>query len=87
MKVELITREDLFLFKEELILEIQGLLESKNKSPKLWIKSSEVRKILSISPGTLQNLRVHRKIHFNKIGGILYYKHEDVMKLLEGNEL
>lgn len=51
---------------------------------KKWLKSIEVRKLLNISPGTLQNLRINGTLRFTKIGGMLYYKLEDIHKLLEG---
>jgi len=42
--------------------------------------------MLKISPGTLQNLRVNGTIRYTKIGGILYYKQEDIHRLLEGKK-
>jgi hypothetical protein len=39
--------------------------------------------MLKIAPGTLQNLRVNGTIHYTKIGGILYYKQEDIQRLRE----
>ncbi|EHQ25081.1 helix-turn-helix domain-containing protein [Mucilaginibacter paludis] len=48
-------------------------------------KSCEVRKMLNISPGTLQNLRINGTLRFTKIGSIMYYKLEDINKVLEGN--
>jgi len=52
---------------------------------KKWLKSSEVRKLLNVSPGTLQNLRINGTLRFSKVGSIMYYKLEDINKLLEGN--
>jgi hypothetical protein len=51
---------------------------------KQWLKSNEVRKMLNISPGTLQNLRINGTLRFSKIGGMMYYKLEDINKVLEG---
>ncbi|HZK92963.1 MAG TPA: helix-turn-helix domain-containing protein [Prolixibacteraceae bacterium] len=42
-----------------------------------------MRKLLGISPGTLQNLRVNGQLPFSKIGGVLFYDFEDVRKMLE----
>ncbi|WP_370362918.1 hypothetical protein [Mucilaginibacter flavidus] len=42
--------------------------------------------MLKISPGTLQNLRVNGTRTFTKIGGIMYYKYEDILKMMEGNK-
>ena len=85
MNVELITREDLQQFKTELVQELKQVLNQPAQQAKQWLKSTEVRKLLNISPGTLQNLRINGTLRFTKIGSILYYKTKDITKLLEGN--
>ena len=85
MSVEIVTKEDLVLFKSELILEITELVKPISQSQsKQWLKSTEVRKLLNISPGTLQNLRISGTLRYTKIGGTMYYKSGDITKLLEG---
>jgi hypothetical protein len=85
MNLEIITKEDLREFKSELLAEIKKLvpLEGQGASKK-WLKSNDVRKLLKISPGTLQNLRINGTLCFTKIGSIIYYKLEDINRLLEG---
>jgi DNA-directed RNA polymerase subunit F len=85
MNVELITREDLREFKNELLNELKQIMQPGQEQSKKWLKSSEVRKMLNISPGTLQNLRINGTLRFTKIGSIMYYKLEDINKVLEGN--
>jgi hypothetical protein len=87
MAVELITKDDLQTFKTEVLNEIRQIIRPKgaNLQQKEWLKSFEVRKLLSISPGTLQNMRVNGTIVFTKIGGLMFYKYEDIMKLMEDN--
>jgi hypothetical protein len=86
MNVELITKEDLKQFKNEMLTEMKQLIKPGSMGQsKQWLKSYEVRKLLNISPGTLQNLRVNGTLRYTKIGGLLYYKHEDIIKLLEDN--
>ena len=85
MNVELITREDLRDFKNELLNELKQIMQPGQGQSKKWLKSSEVRKMLNISPGTLQNLRINGTLRFTKIGSIMYYKLEDINKVLEGN--
>jgi hypothetical protein len=83
---ELITKDDLKLFKTEMLAEIRQLIKPGGVvQAKQWLKSYEVRKLLNISPGTLQNLRVNGTLRYTKIGGLLYYKYEDITKLLEDN--
>jgi hypothetical protein len=81
---QLITLGDLDHFKTDLLNELVRILQQPQQSQsKAWLKSSEVRKLLSISPGTLQNLRINGTLPFSKIGSIVYYKQEDIFKLLE----
>ncbi|MHB1177996.1 MAG: helix-turn-helix domain-containing protein [Daejeonella sp.] len=82
---ELITKEDLKEFKSELLLEIKQLIKPGQGESKKWLKSNEVRRMLNISINTLQNLRSNGTLHHTKMGGIMYYKLDDIHKALEGN--
>jgi hypothetical protein len=86
MAVEIITKEDLKNFKTELLNELKELFSTTSDQQKPWLKSQEVRKLLAISPGTLQHLRIIGTLPYTKIGGTLYYKHEDVIQMLEKNK-
>jgi len=85
MAVELITKEDLNSFKAEVISEIRQILNTKGVIPdhKEWLKSFEVKKLLRISSGTLQQMRVKGTIAYTRIGGLMFYKYADIMKLME----
>lgn len=85
--LDLITKEDLQQFKAELFAELKRLniLSGEVSSAKKWIKSAEVRKMLSISPGTLQNLRINGTLRFTKVGTLMFYKRDDIEKILEDN--
>ena len=87
MAIEVITREDLNEFRTLLLSDLNALFNSKPQQQKQWLKSSEVRKLLNISSGTLQNLRINGTITYTKIGGILYYSNSDLEKLLESNKV
>lgn len=88
MSVTIITKEDLQEFKMEIISEIKHLLQTSDSAPtKKWLKSNEVRKLLNISSGTLQNLRINGTLSYTKIGGIMYYDNSDIDKLLHGNKV
>ncbi|TWR26832.1 helix-turn-helix domain-containing protein [Mucilaginibacter achroorhodeus] len=84
MNVELVTNEDLRQFKADLLMEIRQLMLQPGTQEKKWLKGIEVRQVLGISAGTLQNLRLNGTLTFSKIGGTLYYKSMDIEKLLEG---
>ncbi len=83
---QLITIGDLEVFKTSLIQEIRNLIKESSSAPaKKWLKSSEVKKLLGISTGTLQNLRINGSLSFSKVGGIMFYDYEEITKLLESN--
>ncbi|MEP6583645.1 MAG: helix-turn-helix domain-containing protein [Ginsengibacter sp.] len=81
MPLNLLTLEDLQNFKLELLLELKKLFPGETAPQKKLLKSQEVRKLLRISPGTLQNLRSNGTLYSFKVGGIIYYHYEDVEKL------
>ncbi len=84
---QIITTDDLYEFKIELLDEIKLLFKEHNGQPsKKWLKSYEVRKILNISPGTLQNLRVNGTLPYTKIGGVLYYDYADIQEMLQSRK-
>ena len=83
MNVELITRQDLEQFKQELIAIILKLTPQQSVIEHKWLKSYQVKNLLKISTGTLQNLRHNGTLAFTKIGGTIYYKYEDIMKAFE----
>ena len=88
MAATIITTEDLREFKKELLEDIKKLLDVKSTSAsKQWLKSSEVRKLLGISSGTLQNYRINGSLSYTKIGGTLFYSNDDIEKLLSKNNM
>ncbi|SOD12258.1 helix-turn-helix domain-containing protein [Pedobacter xixiisoli] len=81
--LDLITREDLEAFKKELFEKLEKFnINNKSYKEKQWLRSSEVRKLLKISAGTLQNLRIKGVLKYEKLGGIFYYAHSDIEQLL-----
>ena len=88
MSTEIITTEDLQVFKTELFREIRKMfLEHHGQPAKKWLKSYEIRKLLGISPGTLQNMRMNGTLPFTKIGGVLFYDYDNIRKMLESNQV
>jgi len=86
MPVEIITKQDLEDFRIKLLQDIKELLSGKTEEPKKWLKSYQVRNLLKISPGTLQNLRINGTLTYSKVGSIFYYRYEDILRLLEGKK-
>ena len=87
MPVEIITKEDLQSFRKQLLSDLKEIMEKtqKERVSKAWYRGNEVRKMLTISDGTLQNLRVSGKLRSSKIGGIHFYRVEDIENLLQNN--
>lgn len=80
MAISIITKEDLQQFKAELLEAIENLLRRSTTEQKLWLRTSEVKKLLNISSGTLQNLRINGTLSYSKIEGTLYYNFKDIEK-------
>jgi hypothetical protein len=83
MEVDIITKRDLQQFKLELLQELKELFGKENKPRAEWLRSAEVRKMLKISSGTLQNLRISGALRSTKVGGMHYYNYEDIERLLQ----
>jgi hypothetical protein len=85
MAAEIITKEDLQEFGEQLLNQMKALISGGPiEEPRKFLKSYQVKNLLKISNNTLQTLRDNGTIPFTKIGGILYYNYEDIMKVLKG---
>ena len=80
----MLSQTDLNLFRIELLNDIEKLLgDKRHLSSTEWLRGFEVRKILKISSGTLQNLRISGKLKPVKINGIYLYERNDIDKLLK----
>lgn len=84
MNIEVITKDDLEKFKNEIINEINS--GNQNQIQKKWMRSKEVRKMLGISAGTIQNMRINGTIPYTKIGSTLFYDLDDIQKILIENK-
>jgi len=85
MEIDIVTREDLRQFKREMLEELKQAIGSRKGSPdREWLKSAEVRRMLGISPGTLQSLRISGTLPYRKVGGSMYYRRTDISRMMEG---
>lgn len=88
MPVTILTTDDLYEFKLELFEEMKKLLTPPPpKESKKYLKSSEVMEMLSISPGTLQNLRLNGTLPFTKLGGIILYEESEIERVMDENKV
>ena len=85
---QLVTVNDLHEFKKSILQELLAALKTFQQPPaKRWMKSHEVRRMLKISPDTLQNLKNSRVIPYTKIGGVHFYDYEDILRLLQSDKV
>lgn len=80
-----VTKDDLRQFGMLLINDIRKIIENEtsekdNIDPE-WLKSRVARKLMDMSPGSLQNLRVTGKVRYKKVLGSYYYNKSDLRKL------
>ena len=85
MSIEIVTREDLQHFRRQLLEDLKEILKPEPQIQKEWLKGNEVRQLLKISTGTLQNLRLNGTLPYTKIGGIIFYNAKGIHALLNGN--
>ena len=86
MGVEIVTKEDLHVFRLQLLNDIKAILKEQkvpSNEPMEGFKTSQVKKMLGCCTNKLISLRVARKIRTKKIGGTIYYNKEDIKRLLE----
>lgn len=91
--METITKEDLENLRHQLFADLKTLIENTSETNqetkeskheiKEWLRSRDVKKLLSISDAALQNLRIRGLVHPVKISGLYYYKTEEVRSLFE----
>ena len=93
MATEIITMDDLENFKtsllaaiKEVLLENQKSTSTENKEETTWLKSHQVQRMLGISPGTLQNLRINGTLPYSKIGGVIFYDRREILQVMEMNK-
>ena len=88
MPAQILTTDDLMEFKIDLLEDIKKLLWQNGIQPvKKVLKSPDVRKMLNISPGTLQTMRINGTLPYSKVGGVIYYEMDDIQKMLSGNKI
>ena len=86
MEVQLVTLDDLKVLKLEILNGVKELLVSTIEPQNEFLKNKEVREMLGICPTTLQTLRTNGTLPYSKIGGALYYKRSDVVKVFNQNK-
>ena len=88
MPASIVTTDDLREFKMELLAEIKKLLQLLEGAPaKKYFRSGEIMKLLKISPGTLQTLRINGSLPYIKFNNIHFYEVEEIEKIMRVNKI
>ena len=85
MQIEILTKNDLEEFRNEILLALAELSKQQLPQQKEWLRSKEVRQLLGISNGTLQNLRVKGLLNPAKIEGVYLYHLKEILTLLDAS--
>jgi hypothetical protein len=81
---QLVTAGDLEKFRQRLLVEVGQLLRDQlSATPKRWLKSHEVRRLLKISPGTLHRLKAKGVIPYARVGGVHLYEYEKIAEVVK----
>ncbi|MGJ1323949.1 hypothetical protein D3C87_1514810 [compost metagenome] len=84
--MEIVSKQDLEQFRIRMLSDIQQMLVGSLVPPTEefdWLRSKAIRKMMDISPATLQNLRITGKIRHKKVMGSYYYNRSDLQKLFQ----
>ncbi|MBL7684263.1 MAG: helix-turn-helix domain-containing protein [Flavipsychrobacter sp.] len=83
MEIEIVTKGYLQAFRLQLLEDIKRLVQPSTIQEKKWLRTSEVRAMLKISAGTLQNLRIKAILHPVKLSNMWFYDANEIEKLFE----
>lgn len=84
MAINIVTKEDLEQFRQDLLKDLKDYFNKNHKEPaKKYLKSYEVRELLGISRGTLQQMRLNGTLTYTQVGGLMFYAYEDIEKLMQ----
>lgn len=92
MEISIVTQQDLQELKTVLLSSLEEMKnELLHNQPKITedvelLKSHQVQRMLKISPGTLQNLRVNGTLPFSKVGGVIFYDKKEILRIIEENK-
>ena len=82
MNLEIITREEFNSFKQEVLEALKPVSTGQKKQ---FLRSAEMRKMLNISAGTLQNMRINGTLPYIKVGSTILYDLEKVIEIFNEN--
>lgn len=85
MNLNIVTKEDLVELKQELLNEIKEIKQSGISRDKKYLRSAEMKEMLNISQGTLQNMRINGTLPYIKMGTTYLYDLDRVNEIFNEN--
>ena len=85
MADDALTLQQLEAFKQELLEELDKRLSLRQPAQR-WLKSYQLKKLLSISHGKLQRLRASGALPYHRIGSVILYDYYDIEKMLSAHK-
>lgn len=82
MEIDIVTKKDIEELKKQILDAIASCFVKQSSEEREWLRSKEVRKMLNISYGSLQNLRIKKLLNPTKIEGVYYYRLSEIQALL-----
>lgn len=78
---EIVTLEKFNDFENRIFKELEELKQTSTTENR-WLKSNDVKDLLGISHGKLQDLRDRGLIPFTKLGGLIFHDRQEIEKML-----
>lgn len=78
---EIVTLEKFNDFENRIFKELEQLKQN-TAIENRWLKSNDVKELLGISHGKLQDLRDRGLIPFTKLGGVIFYDRKEIETML-----
>ena len=85
MNLNIVTKEDLIELKQELLNEIKEIKQAGISRDKKYLRSAEMRAMLNVSAGTLQNMRINGTLPYIKAGTTILYDLDKVTEIFNEN--
>lgn len=78
---EIITLEKFNDFENRIFKELEQLKQTSSNDNR-WLKSTDVKELLGISHGKLQDMRDRGLIPYTKLGGVIFYDRKLIEQIL-----
>ncbi|KFN38769.1 MAG: hypothetical protein JU82_10135 [Sulfuricurvum sp. MLSB] len=82
-QIDLITKSDLIAFQNKIMEQLKALIQPEKE----FITEAELIGLFAFNKSTLAKMRMNGEIPYYKFGGKLYYKINEVNRLIANNQV